>query len=263
MTEATVLVDRHGGVATITLNRPEQRNALTVELKESLLTTIRTLATDSRVRAVVIAGAGKAFCVGQDLGEHAGALELDASSAFDTIRDHYSPLIVEIMTMEKPVIAAVNGHCVGAGLGLALACDLRVFATDARFSTAFSAIGLTFDSGLSFTLPRAVGVARAAKLMMLGSTFGPEEAVAWGVDGEITAPAEMRTTAEHLATRLAEGPTAAFAATKKLLLSCPQASLADALQAEGIAQSECGGSNDHRAAVTAFLSREQPKFKGR
>ena len=158
MTEQSVLVDRTAAVATITMRAP----ALSRESKVALRDVLADVAGDPAVRAVVLAGGGKVFCVGQDLAEHSTGLAESPEAAFATVREHYSPIVRSLLTMPKPVIAAVGGTCVGAGLGFALACDYRVFAEGAKLGTAFSGIGLTFDSGLSYTLPRVIGDARAA-----------------------------------------------------------------------------------------------------
>ncbi|RHW27568.1 enoyl-CoA hydratase [Nocardioides immobilis] len=262
MTDQPVLVDRADAVATVTLNRPDRRNALTGELKEALVAALEEVADDTEVRAVVLTGAGSAFCVGQDLGEHAAALEADPSTAFDTVPQHYSPIVTALATMPKPVIAAVNGTCVGAGLGFALACDLRVFAGGATLGTAFSAIGLTCDSGLASTLPRAVGDARARELVLLGRNFTPEEAVDWGIAGEIVPAEEVLAAATKTASRLAAGPTLAYAESKRLLAVGLDRSLTDTLGEEAVAQARCGMTQDHSGAVTAFLNRERPTFAG-
>jgi 2-(1,2-epoxy-1,2-dihydrophenyl)acetyl-CoA isomerase len=260
MTDQPLLVDRAGAVVTITLNRPEQRNALTVDLKEALRDAVADAARDPEVRALVLAANGPAFCAGQDLGEHAESLRQDAEAAFATVREHYSPVVQDLLTMPKPVVGAVAGTCVGAGLGLALACDLRVFAAGAKLGTAFTGIGLTFDTGLSFTLPRAVGDARARELILLGRTFTAEDAVAWGIAGEIAAPEQVLDRALDIASRLAAGPTTAYAESKRLLLAD---GLAAALEAEAEAQTRCGATADHGNAVGAFLDRRAPEFAGR
>ena len=182
-------VERSGAVVTITLDRPDRGNALTAQLKTELLDAVTEAAADSEVRAVVLTGAGKAFCAGQDLAEHAVALQTDPATAFDTIERHYAPIVNTLATMPKPVVAAINGACAGAGLGLALACDLRLAAAGARLSTAFTAIGLTCDSGLSATLVRAVGAARASELILLAEPFTAEQAAQWGVVTQVV-PAE-------------------------------------------------------------------------
>jgi 2-(1,2-epoxy-1,2-dihydrophenyl)acetyl-CoA isomerase len=257
-----VLLQIEGPVATVVLNRPDQRNALDLAAKTLLLDRLRQVAGDDSVRAVVLTGAGPAFCAGQDLGEHAQALAADPATAFDTIDRHYNPVVTLLATMPKPVVAAVNGTCVGAGLGLALACDLRVLSGAAKFGTAFSGLGLTCDSGLSFSLVRAVGQARAAELMLLGAIFSAEEAVGWGISGIIADPAKTVSQAVELAEGLAAGPTRAFAETKALLSASPAQTLAEALAAESAAQHRLGVTDDHRGAVTAFLSKERPTFTG-
>jgi 2-(1,2-epoxy-1,2-dihydrophenyl)acetyl-CoA isomerase len=263
MTDTPVAVDRTAGVAAITLNDPDHRNALTTAAKVALREAVADVAADEQVRAVVLAGSARAFCLGQDLGEHAEALAGGAESAFATVRDHYSPIVRDLLTMPKPVIAAVGGTCAGAGLGLALACDHRVFAADVKLATAFAGIGLTFDTGLSFTLPRAVGDARAKELLLFGRTFTAEEAIGWGISGETVDADEVLPRSVDLARRLAEGPTTAFAQTKRLIGRARGASLDEALEAEALAQVACGSTRDHARAVEAFLDRRAPEFTGR
>jgi 2-(1,2-epoxy-1,2-dihydrophenyl)acetyl-CoA isomerase len=261
MTEP-VLLQIEGAVATVMINRPDQRNALDAAAKALLLDRLGQAARDDSIRAVVLTGAGSAFCVGQDLGEHAQALAASPATAFDTVDKDYNPVITLLTTMAKPVVAAVNGTCVGAGLGLALACDLRVISSAAKFGTAFSGIGLTCDSGLSVTLVRAVGQARAAQLMLLGTIFTADEAVGWGISGIVADPAETINQAIELAEGLAAGPTRAFAETKALLTAAPTSTWAEALSAESAAQHRLGLTRDHRDAVTAFLRKEKPAFSG-
>lgn len=258
MIEQNLLIDRTAGVATITLTVP----ALTHDTKEALRDALADLATDNSVRAVVLANSGKAFCVGQDLGEHSAGLADGVEAAFATVREDYSPIVRYLLTMPKPVIASVNGACVGAGLGFALACDYRVFAAGTKLGTAFTGIGLTFDSGLSFTLPRAVGDARAKQLILFGQTFTAEEGLAWGIAGETVDADQVLDRSTALARQLAQGPTVAFAESKKLILEGAGLGLDAALEAEALAQERCGGTTDHMGAVTAFLNREEPVFRG-
>ncbi|MDR6865815.1 2-(1,2-epoxy-1,2-dihydrophenyl)acetyl-CoA isomerase [Microbacterium resistens] len=257
-----VRVDRDGAVAIVTLDAPDRRNALTTAAKTDLRDALVRIGADRSVRAVVLAAEGRAFSVGQDLAEHARVLPEGSETAFATVREHYTPIVRALLTMPKPVIAAVPGTCVGAGLGLALACDHRVFAAGAKLGTAFSGIGLTFDSGLSVTLPRAVGDARARELILFGRVFSAEEAVSWGISGEIVDGALVLDRAVELARLLAAGPTAAFAESKRLLLEAPALSLDAALAAEADAQTRCGATQDHTAAVAAFLARQPPVFRG-
>ena len=258
-----VLVERRDAVATVTINRPERRNSLNTAVKDALRDALADVAADAEVRAVVLTGAGEHFCAGQDLQEHADALSAGATKAFSTVADHYAPIVRTLATMPKPVVAAVEGNCVGAGLGFALACDLRVIASDATLATAFSSIGLTCDSGLSHTLPRAVGDARARRLVLLAEPFSASQGVSWGIDADVSDPGVTLIAATALAERLAAGPTAAYAESKRLLAESWGRDLDVALVAEGAAQTRAGSTEDHAAAVTAFLSKQRPVFTGR
>lgn len=258
-----VLVDRRDTVAIVTLNRPERRNALNSPLKDALREVLPQVAADESVRAVVLTGAGGHFCVGQDLAEHAELLADSPERALATVADQYGPVVRAIVGMPKPVIAAVEGGCVGAGLGLALACDLRVYSADARLGTAFTGIGLTCDSGLSHTLSRAVGEAKARELVLLGDPFTAEQAVAWGIAGSVVPAGEVLDAATALATRLAGGPTTAYAESKLLLADTWTRTLDATLDAEADAQLRLGATADHGNAVRAFLAKQKPTFTGR
>jgi 2-(1,2-epoxy-1,2-dihydrophenyl)acetyl-CoA isomerase len=255
--------ERSGAVATITLDRPDRGNALTAQLKTALLDAVTAAGADSEVRAVLLTGAGKAFCAGQDLAEHATALQTDPASAFDTIAEHYAPIVTSLTTMPKPVVAAINGACAGAGLGLALACDVRIAAAGARFSTAFTAIGLTCDSGLSATLVRAVGAARAGELILLGEPFTAEQAADWGIVARVVPADELQAAAAEFAGRLAAGPTLAYAEAKRAIAAAVAPPLDAVLQSEAEAQRRLGASADHAGAVEAFLAKHRPEFHGR
>lgn len=261
--EQTILLTRQDAVATVTLNRPDRHNGLTRHLKEELRDALYDIADDGSVRAVVLTGAGRSFCVGQDLGEHAEALREDAATALDTIELHYNPIVNTLATMAKPVIAAVNGNCFGAGLGFALASDLRVIADDATFGTAFTAIGLTPDSGLSATLARTVGSARASELVLLGESFSAQQAVEWGMAGRLVPSEQLQATAQELAARLAAGPTLAYAEAKRALAEGQHRSIGDVLVEEHAGQARLGMTEDHRNAVEAFLAKQKPTFHGK
>jgi 2-(1,2-epoxy-1,2-dihydrophenyl)acetyl-CoA isomerase len=256
-----VLVEERDAVAIVRINRPERRNALTRAVKVALRDTLAKVADEDAIRAVVLAGAGEHFCAGQDLAEHAEALAADPQNVFATVQEHYAPITRSLATMPKPVVAAVEGVCVGAGLGFALAADLRVLSRSAIMGTAFTGIGLTCDSGLSYTLARAVGEARARELVLLGDTFTAEQAVAWGIAARVSEPGAAVEAATALATGLAAGPTAAYAESK-LLLANPT-SLEQSLSEESAAQTRLGRSDDHRSAVRAFLAKQRPSFTGR
>lgn len=255
--------DKDPAVAVVIMNRPARRNSLTTELKEALLEALRGVAADTGVRAVVLTGSGKSFCVGQDLGEHVQALEADPATALDTVGKHYNPIVQAIATMPKPVIAAINGGAVGAGLGFALACDLRVSADTATFATAFAAIGLTADSGLSASLVHSLGAARATELLLLGESFDAAQAQASGLVRAVVPVDEVLESALDLARRLAAGPTLAYAEIKKAVAVGAVSSLDTVLEAEGAAQARLGRTHDHKAAVEAFLAKRRPTFEGR
>jgi 2-(1,2-epoxy-1,2-dihydrophenyl)acetyl-CoA isomerase len=259
----TVLVDIAGAVATITLNRPDGMNALTVEAKEALLAAVTSVGSDAAVRAVVLTGSGRAFCVGQDLREHAALLSSGDPAPLSTVKEHYNPLISAIVGMPKPVVAAINGTAAGAGLGIACACDFRIGAAGSRYTTAFTGIGLTADSGLSWTLPRLVGSGRASALLMLAEPFTAEQALEMGILNLCVAPEQVLPAAVELAGRLAAGPTVAYAAVKESVLYGADASLADALIREDELQTRAGATDDHANAVQSFLAKTPPVFTGR
>lgn len=258
-----VLVQQDGAVAIVTMNRPDRHNSLNIDIKVALREALEAVAADDTVRAVILTGSGKSFCVGQDLGEHAAALEHDAATALNTVVEHYNPIVLALTTMPKPVVAAVNGTCVGAGLGFALACDLRVLSSSATLGTAFSAIGLTCDSGLSASLVRAVGEARTKEMVLLGRPFSAEDAVRWGITADVVEAADVLRAATDLAQKLADGPTAAFAASKRVINEASGLTFAESLDLEGREQIALGPTKDHQGAVAAFLAKQKPTFIGR
>ena len=252
-----------GALATITIDRPEGMNALTVPVKLALLDAVRTVAEDDRVRAVVLTGSGRAFCVGQDLREHAALLDAGDPAPLSTVREHYNPIVTLLASMPKPVVAAVNGTAAGAGLGLACACDFRIGAQGSRYTTAFTGIGLTADSGLSWTLPRLVGAARATALLLLAEPFTSEQAFEMGLLTAVVPPEQVLPAARELAGRLAAGPTVAYAAVKRSLAVSATETLEEALAEEDRQQTRAGASADHVAAVRSFLAKQPPVFSGR
>ena len=258
-----VLLERTGAVATITLNRPEGMNALTVDAKIALLDAVTSVRDDAAVRALVLTGSGRAFCVGQDLREHASLLASGSSAPLSTVRDHYNPLITMLSSLRVPTIAALNGTAAGAGLGIACALDFRIGAAGSRYTTAFAGIGLTADSGLSWSLPRLVGAGRAAALLLLAEPFTAEQALEMGLLNAVVAADQVLTAAQELAVRLASGPTAAYACIKESLAYAADASLVEALGKEDELQTRAGDTADHRAAVQSFLAKQIPVFSGR
>ena len=259
----TVLLERTGAVAVITLNRPDALNSLVVEMKVALREAVEQVADDDGVRAVVLTGAGRAFCVGQDLREHAELLEAGDPAPLSTVREHYNPVVTALAEMRKPTIAAINGTAAGAGLGLACALDLRIGATGARFTTAFAGIGLTADSGLSWTLPRLVGSGRATALLLLAEPFHSEQALEMGMLNAVVAPEAVLPTALELAERLAQGPTTAYACIKTSVRAAADSTLVEALAEEDRLQTLAGRTSDHAAAVRSFLAKEPATFVGR
>ncbi|GGQ39959.1 2-(1,2-epoxy-1,2-dihydrophenyl)acetyl-CoA isomerase [Actinomadura coerulea] len=258
----TVLYDVTDAVGTITLNRPDGMNSLTVEMKEALRAAVVRAAADPAVRAVVLTGAGRAFCAGQDLREHGDNLAA-GRGLDDTVRKHYNPIVLAIAGMRKPVVAAVNGVAAGAGASLAFACDLIVASDKARFATAFTGIGLAPDSGMSWTLQRLVGRAKAAELLLLGEPVKAPEALELGLVTRVVPADELAPASMELARRLASGPTASYGAVKAALDHAATHDLASALEREAELQDECEKTSDHHNATEAFLKKRQPVFEGR
>ena len=263
MTDQPVLYGIDAGVATITLNRPEAMNSLDTATKLALRDDIRRAADDQSVRAVVLTGSGRAFCVGQDLNEHADALRSGSASLGTTVEQHYNPIVKGLATMGKPVVAAVNGVAAGAGASFAFACDFRIVGQSAGFNLAFTAIGLSCDSGSSWTLPRLVGWAKARELLMLPRTVRGDEALALGLATEVVSDGAVLTRARELARQLASGPTLAYAAVRDVLNYSATHSLDESLVREGEMMNRTGATEDHRSAVTAFLAKQKAEFHGR
>jgi len=252
------------GVATLVMDRPEALNALDIALKTELRDVLDDVANDAAIRAVVLTGSGRAFCVGQDLREHAANLEaLPLESVWSTVQEHFTPIARSLATMPKPVIAAVNGIAAGAGASIAFACDFRLVADSAAFTLAFTAIGLSADTGASWTLTQLVGRAKAMELLIMPRTIGADEALALGLATEVVPAARLATTAAALARRLANGPTLAYAAAKEAVTFSSTHGLAASLANEGELMARTGSTDDHRAAVASFLAKEKPVFNGR
>jgi 2-(1,2-epoxy-1,2-dihydrophenyl)acetyl-CoA isomerase len=258
----SVLLEADGAVATVTINRPEARNALTAEAKVALLRNLRECSADDRIRAVVLTGAGPAFCSGQDLREHAELLQA-GHPALETVRLHYNPIIETIATMAKPVIAALPGVAAGAGASLAFACDFRIAAERASLLLAFARVGLGADSGASWTLQRLVGRARAAELLMLAEPVDAATALQLGLVTVVVPGEELPAAAAAFAAKLAAGPTLAYAAIKESLAYSASHGLAESLGKEAELQARLGDSEDHRAATAAFMAKRAAVFNGR
>jgi 2-(1,2-epoxy-1,2-dihydrophenyl)acetyl-CoA isomerase len=258
-----VLVERDGAVATVRLNRPDAMNSLSIATKEALLRALTDVAQDPGVRCVVLTGSGRAFCVGQDLKEHVGLLEADDPSLWETVPQHYNPVVELLATMDKPVVAAVNGVAAGAGAAFAMAADFRVMVDTAGLNLAFAGIALSCDSGSSWWLPRLVGPARAKELLLLPRTVPADECLSLGLVTRVVPAAELDATVRELAQRLAAGPTVAYGSIRRAVAFSVGHGLTESLAHEAELMARTGASEDHRAAVDAFLAKEPPRFSGR
>lgn len=253
-------VEVDGPVATLTLDRPEALNALTVPVKVALRDALEALSSDRSVRVVILTGAGRAFCAGQDLAEREGP---DAAPLEVEVRERYNPIIRAIRSMGQPVIAAVNGVAAGAGASLAIACDLRIAAEDARFVLAFGRIGLVPDSGATWFLPRLVGPAKAAELALVGEAVDAAEALRIGLVSKVVPGDQLRDEVRSVATRLAEAAPLALALTKEALQRSATIDLDEALEGEAKLQGIAGSSADHAEGLAAFREKRPPRFIGR
>jgi 2-(1,2-epoxy-1,2-dihydrophenyl)acetyl-CoA isomerase len=262
--DGTLIASTENGICRLTLNRPQARNALTGAMAEGLLSALQSAADDPQVRAVVLTGAGGAFCAGGDVKAMAGHIDesdtgMRAAADALLMRTRAAGLLHE---MDKPTIALLRGPAAGAGLSLALACDLRLAADDARLTTAFARVGLSGDYGMSYFLPRLVGHARALELLMACPILGAAEAHAIGLVHKVFPAERFDEEAGAFVRGLAEGPTRAYAAIKDNLRRSARVSLTDALLAEVCNQWRCRTSSDHRAAVRAFVDKVPPRFTG-
>jgi 2-(1,2-epoxy-1,2-dihydrophenyl)acetyl-CoA isomerase len=260
---APVVVSADGGVTTVRLNRPAALNALDVPTKVALRDALTTAAGDDSVRCVVLTGTGRAFCVGQDLREHAGLLERGADALRTTVTEHYNVIARTLGTMRKPVVASVNGVAAGAGAAFAFAADVRILAESAGFNLAFTGIGLSADSGSSWWLPRLIGVAKAKDLLLQPRSVGAGEALDLGLATEVVADADLADRAREVAGRLAAGPTVAYGAVRQAVAYSLGHTLEESLTNEGELMALTGATADHKAAVAAFLAKEKPTFDGR
>ena len=252
-------VDVDGPDATLTLDRPESLNALTVPMKVALREALESLAADRAVRAVILTGAGRAFCAGQDLAERE---QPDAAPLDVEVRERYNPIIRAIRAMGQPVIAAVNGVAAGAGASLAFACDLRIAAEEAQFVLAFGRIGLVPDSGATWFLPRLVGSAKAAELALVGDPVDAAEALRLGLVSRVVPGDRLLDEARAMAARLADGAPLAMALTKEALQRSQTIDLDEALEGEAKLQGIAGGSADHAEGLAAFKEKRPPRFTG-
>jgi len=247
------------GIATITLDRPDALNALTVPLKEALIDAFGRAAKDPAVRVVILTGEGRAFSAGQDLRERLAA---DAAPLEVELRERYNPLILAMWHLDKPIIGAINGVAAGAGASLAFACDIRIASDAASFILAFGRVGLIPDSGATWLLPRLVGLAKATELALTTEPLSAVGADRIGLVSRVVPAEALAGEARALATRLAAAAPRALALTKQALRRSLEAGLEAALEHEAQLQGEAGATQDHAEGLRAFIDKRPPRFRG-
>src|SRR5579884_210946 len=255
----TLLIETHDGVRIVTLNRPEVLNAIDARSGEELLDALRGAEQAADVRCLILTGAGRAFCAGADLKDHVPG----GTSLGEVLRDRYNRIVLRLRSMEKPVIAALNGVAAGAGCNLALAADLRIASDRASFIEVFARVGLIPDSGGTWLLPRLVGVGRALEMMLLAEPVDAATAERIGLVNRVVPHDELRARAMEWAVRLAQGPTRAYGLTKRAVDHNLAVDLRATLEYEAFLQEIAGRTEDHREGVAAFLAKRPPSYLGR
>lgn len=261
MAYTTITYELVDGVAALTFNRPEVRNAFNETMAEEVQAALKQVERDEAVRCLVITGAGAGFCAGQDL---AAMRARDTATSF---REHllktYNPIVLKLRTIEKPVIAAINGAAAGAGWGIALACDIRYAADTAKFRFAFTGIGLAPDSGTSFFLSRTLGLGKALEIAYTNDVVDATTALSLGLVNKVVPPDQLMPATLELGRKLAQAPTRALGLTKRAMNHALNVDLAAALDYEAYLQDIAGSTTDHREGVQAFLEKRVPKFIGK
>lgn len=260
---STILFEQRNGVGRLTLNRPDRLNSFNTVMHEEVVKALDEIEGNPGIRAMLLTGAGRGFCAGQDLGDRAVAPGGEAVDLGDSVERYYAPLIRRLTGMEKPVVCAVNGVAAGAGANIALACDIVIAARSAKFIQSFANIGLIPDSGGTWVLPRLVGQARALGLALTGEPLSAEKAEEWGLIWRCVDDGALDSEATALAERFASGPTRGLAATKRAIRGAWLQSLNAELDLERDLMRELGGSADYREGVAAFIAKRPAVFTGR
>jgi 2-(1,2-epoxy-1,2-dihydrophenyl)acetyl-CoA isomerase len=262
--EKILLFEKKNGYAIITLNRPDKLNAFNDELTFQLQDALKEAEKDTAVRAVIIAGAGRGFCSGQDLANRTFSDDSKQKpSLSDSIRRRYNPIILKIRRIEKPIVAAINGVAAGAGASLAFACDIKVAADNATFVQSFSKVGLVPDSGATFVLPRLIGLTKAFELMVTADKIDAQEALRLGLINRVVPGDQVMKEAEEWAAKLAQGPTKAFGLTKRAVNRSIFPDLEELLDNEAYLQEIAGRSDDFQEGVKAFMEKSSPAYTGK
>jgi 2-(1,2-epoxy-1,2-dihydrophenyl)acetyl-CoA isomerase len=259
----SILVSRDAGLLSLTLNRPDKLNAFNPEMHKLLRGALEQARDDSSVRAVLLTGAGRGFCAGQDLSERNVSPEAAPIDLAVSLGSNYNPLVRRLRALPKPIVCAVNGVAAGAGANIALACDIVLAARSASFVQSFAKLGLVPDSGGTYLLPRLVGGARAMGLALLADRISAEDAERWGMIWKALDDARLMEEATAIARRLAEGPTRGYALIKKAMHASAGNSLDAQLELERDLQREAGFSEDYREGVAAFMQKRKPGYKGK
>ncbi|MEO7521231.1 MAG: enoyl-CoA hydratase-related protein [Gemmatimonas sp.] len=262
MTFEFITADEASGVLTITLNRPEVLNSFTLSMASELQRALEHAAREGSVRAVLITGAGRGFCAGQDLSEVLPEGDGPMPDIAEVVRASYNPIIRAIRTLEKPVVCAVNGVAAGAGANLAFACDLTIAAEEASFVESFSKLGLIPDTSGTFFVPRLVGMQRATGMFFLAEKISAARAKEWGLVWDVVPRENLMEAARSLATTLAAGATRGFWLTKRALNASFTNTLDEQLETEAIAMHEAGRTADYEEGVRAFLAKRAPVYRG-
>jgi 2-(1,2-epoxy-1,2-dihydrophenyl)acetyl-CoA isomerase len=259
----TIILEKINGVAKLTLNRPDKLNSFNVQMHQELQGALDDIAMDGETRCLLLTGAGRGFCAGQDLGDRAVSADQAAPDLGKSVEQFYNPLIRRITTLKMPVVCALNGVAAGAGASIVLACDIVLAARASSFILSFAKVGLVPDSGSSWHLARAIGMPRAKAMAMLGTKIKAEQAEQWGLIYQVVDDEQLSAEADKLAAHLALQPTQALANIKELLHTSFDYSLNEQLERERKAMQHLGRSDDYREGVASFMEKRVPAFTGK